>query len=230
VTTIDHFLLLKKHLTYMWFLFLVIYTTTFFDDQSQENEKKNMWKNTRISVFGAHDLGKKDTEKKNPILRSARETQALLRLKNIHHPPSHSFCSYKKEQLIIFCVMKDKKILYENHSPWFSLTSLWICQDFAQEKWKKKCFVLFCDSSLLLPLGKTNHFKEKKIDAIVGLKRKLLFIWSENWKLKIKKKIWKKWWSQDWKLAIKNKYPHEINIRCHFTIRWVVATLIVNLE
>jgi len=37
-------------------------------------------------------------------------------------------------------------------------------------------FVLFFDSSLLLPLGKTNHFKEKKIDAIVGLKRKLLFI------------------------------------------------------
>lgn len=47
----------------MWFLFLVIYTTTFLDDESQENEKKICEKNTRISVFGAHDLEKKDTKK-----------------------------------------------------------------------------------------------------------------------------------------------------------------------
>jgi hypothetical protein len=39
-----------------------------------------------------------------------------------------------------------------------------------KEKNSSNCFVLFFDSSLLLPLGKTNHFKEKKIDAIVGLK------------------------------------------------------------
>ena len=84
----DHwsfFVVEKKHLTYMWFLFLVIYTTTFLMINPKKNEKKICEKNTRISVFGAHDLRKKDTEK-NPILRSARETQALSRLKNIHHP------------------------------------------------------------------------------------------------------------------------------------------------
>ena len=127
--------------------------------------------------------------------------------------------------------MKDK-ILYENHSPWFSLTSLWICQDFAQEKRKNSfnCFVLFFDSSLPLPLGKTNHFKEKKMMLLLDLKENYYSsdLKPENWRLR--KNKWKKRGSQGWKLAIKNKYPHEINIRCHFTIRWVVATLIVNLE
>jgi len=149
----------------MWFLFLVIYTTTFLDDQSQENEKKICEKKYKNFSIRRPRFRKKGHRKKNPILRSARETQALLRLKNIHHPLPILLQLKKKEQLIIFCVMKDKKILYENHSPWFSLTSLWICQYFAQEKWKKNssnCFVLFFDSSLLLPLGKTNHFKEKK--------------------------------------------------------------------
>jgi len=81
----------------------VIYTTTFFDDQSQENEKKYVKKeNTRISVFGAHDLGKKGYRTKNPILRSARETQALSRLKNIHHPPPTSAAAIKKRTINYF--------------------------------------------------------------------------------------------------------------------------------
>ena len=83
-------------------MFLVIYTTTFFDDQSQENEKKICEKNTRISVFGAHDLGKKGYRTKNPILRSARETQALSRLKNIHHPPPTSAAAIKKRTINYF--------------------------------------------------------------------------------------------------------------------------------
>jgi len=75
----------------------------------KRTKKKYVKKNTRISVFGAHDLGKKDTEKKNPILRSARETEALSRLKKHTSPPnpSHLLQLQKKEQLIIFCVMKD---------------------------------------------------------------------------------------------------------------------------
>jgi len=76
----------------------------------KKNEKKICEKkNTRISVFGAHDLRKKDS-KKNPILRSARETSSIA-LKNIHHPLPLLLQLQKKEQLIIFCVIKKKSFM-----------------------------------------------------------------------------------------------------------------------
>jgi len=110
VTTIDHFLLLKKTLDlYVIFVFGDIHYY-FFDDQPQEKRKRKICeKNTRISVFGAHDLRKKDS-KKNPILRSARETSSIA-LKNIHHPLPLLLQLQKKEQLIIFCVIKKKSFM-----------------------------------------------------------------------------------------------------------------------
>jgi len=67
---------------------------------------------------------KKKGQKKNIPSLEALERQALSRLKTYITPLPLLLQLQKKEQLIIFCVIKDKKILYENHSPWFSLTSL----------------------------------------------------------------------------------------------------------
>ena len=79
------------------------YTLLLFLMINPKRTKKIMWKkNTRISVFGAHDLGKKGHRTKNPILRSARETQALSRLKNIHHPPPTSAAAIKKRTINYF--------------------------------------------------------------------------------------------------------------------------------
>ena len=129
--------------------------------------------------------------------------------------PSNPAAATKKNQL--FFALKKTKILYEI----IPLGLIWRTFEFAKnlpekkEKNSSNCFVLFFDSSLLLPLVEQTISK-KKIDAIVGPeKNKLLFIWSENWKLKIRKIENRKFE----KLAIKNKYPDEINIRCHFTIR-----------
>ena len=87
----------------------MIYTTTFFDDQSQENEKKYVKKKIQEFQYSAPTILEKRTQKKNPILRSARETQALLRLKTYITPLPTPSAATKKEQLIIFCVMKDKE-------------------------------------------------------------------------------------------------------------------------
>ena len=74
---------------------------------------------------------------------------------------------------------------------------VWRAFEFAKILPKKKEKTRQIVSFYFLILHSPSHWvkqtiSKKKNDAIVGLKRKLLFIWSETWKLKIKKKQMKK--------------------------------------
>jgi len=92
----------------MWFLFLVIYTTTFLmiNPKKNENEKYvKKYKNFSIRL----PRFKKKGQKKNIPSLEALERQALSRLKTYITPLPLLLQLQKKEQLIIFCVIKDKK-------------------------------------------------------------------------------------------------------------------------